>query len=234
MSVLETRSICSGYGQTKILHHVSIRLEPGEVVSLIGPNGAGKSTLLKTIFGLLVPTAGSVYFRGSDITGMRPDKIVRLGMCYVPQTGNTFPSLTVLENLEMGAYARSDDYTASLQEVYRMLPLLKEKRKRRVRTLSGGERQMVAIGRALMLDPRVLLLDEPTAGLAPRVANEILDKIQRIKEVGMSILIVEQNAIGALEISDRGYVLSMGEKRYEDTGKGILSNPEIRALYLGG
>ena len=234
MSILDARNIRSGYGQKEILHDVSLRLEPGEVVSLVGPNGAGKSTLMKTIFGLLKPIAGSVYFQGEDITGLRPDRIVRLGICYVPQADNTFPSLTVLENLEMGAYARSDDYTATLEEVYRTLPTLEEKRKHRVRTLSGGERQMVAIGRALMLEPRVLLLDEPTAGLAPRIAGEIFNKVLRIKESGVAILIVEQNVVGALKISDRGYILSMGETRYEGTGAGILSNPEIRALYLGG
>jgi ABC-type branched-subunit amino acid transport system ATPase component len=234
LSLLETSGICSGYGRVEILHNVSIRLEPGEVVSLIGPNGAGKSTLLKTVFGLLTPTSGGVFLGGAEITGMRPDRIVRLGMCYVPQTDNTFPSLTVLENLEMGAYARSDDYSATLQEIYEMLPTLREKRKQRVRNLSGGERQMVALGRALMLEPRVVLLDEPSAGLAPKVANEIFQKILHIKNTGVAVLIVEQNVMGALEVSDRAYVLSMGETRYEDTGRNILSNPEIRTLYLGG
>jgi ABC-type branched-subunit amino acid transport system ATPase component len=212
---------------------VSIRLETGEVVALVGPNGAGKSTLLKTIFGLLTPTAGKIFLRGDDITGMRPNKIVRLGMCFVPQSDNTFPSLTVLENLEMGAYIRSDDYNDTLHEIYAMLPTLREKRKHRVRNLSGGERQMVAIGRALMLKPQVILLDEPTAGLAPKVISEILEKVRSIKEAGVGVLIVEQNVIGALEISDRAYVLNMGETRFEDKGERILSNPEIRSLYLG-
>lgn len=234
MSILEANGICSGYGRMEILHHVSLRVDAGEVVSLVGPNGAGKSTLMKTIFGLLKPTEGNILFQGEDITGLRPERIVRLGICYVPQTDNIFPSLTVLENLEMGAYIRSDDYSATLQQIYELLPTVKEKRKHRARTLSGGERQMVAIGRALMLEPKVLLLDEPTAGLAPRVSKEIFERIEHIKEGGVAVLIVEQNVFGALGISDRGYILSMGENRYEDTGEGILSNPEIRELYLGG
>jgi len=230
---LEVNNLRCGYGETEILHGVSCRLEKGEIVSIIGPNGAGKSTLMKAILGLLKPSEGKVIFKGKDITGRYPNEIVKEGICYVPQVDNIFPSLTVEENLEMGAFIRKDNYKERIEETYQIFPDLKEKRKVKVKKLSGGQRQMVAIGRALMLDPELLLLDEPSAGLAPRLVQLIFHKIVQINETGVSILMVEQNARKALEISHRGYVLAMGHNRFEDTGKALLSNEEIGKLYLG-
>ena len=233
MTVLEVDNIKAGYGDTEILHGVSCRVEEGEIVSIIGPNGAGKSTLMKAILGLLKPSEGRIIFNGRDITGKDPDQIVKEGICYVPQSDNVFPSLTVDENLEMGAFIRKDDYKKRMDEIYQIFPDLKEKRKAKARKLSGGQRQMVAIGRALMLDPKLLLLDEPSAGLAPKLIQMIFDKIIKINQTGISILMVEQNARKALEVSHRGYVLAMGRNRFEDTGEALLNNEEIGKLYLG-
>jgi ABC-type branched-subunit amino acid transport system ATPase component len=234
MRVLEAKNLISGYGEMDILHGVSIELGDKEIVSIIGPNGAGKSTLLKTIFGILTPREGVVELHGEKVTGLSPDKIVRRGMSYVPQLDNVFPSLTIQENLEMGAFIRTDDYRDKLHEVYDLFPLLKERRNQKVGSLSGGQRQMVAMGRALMLDPKVLLLDEPSASLAPLLVGMIFEKIMDINKTGVTILIVEQNARETLKISDRGYVLAMGRKVFEDTGKAILANEELGKLYLGG
>lgn len=234
MRVLEAKNLISGYGEVDILHGVSIELGDKEIVSIIGPNGAGKSTLLKTIFGILTPREGVVELHGEKVTGLSPDKIVRRGMSYVPQLDNVFPSLTIQENLEMGAFIRTDDYHDKLDEVYDLFPLLKERRNQKVGSLSGGQRQMVAMGRALMLDPKVLLLDEPSASLAPLLVGMIFEKIMDINKTGVTILIVEQNARETLKISDRGYVLAMGRKIFEDTGKAILANEEMGKLYLGG
>ncbi|HDN84696.1 MAG TPA: ABC transporter ATP-binding protein [Candidatus Aerophobetes bacterium] len=233
MTVLEVDNIKAGYGDTEILHGVSCRVGEGEIVSIIGPNGAGKSTLMKAILGLLKPSEGRIIFNGRDITGKDPDQIVKEGICYVPQSDNVFPSLTVDENLEMGAFIRKDDYKKRMDEIYQIFPDLKEKRKTKARKLSGGQRQMVAIGRALMLDPKLLLLDEPSAGLAPKLIQMIFDKIIKINQTGISILMVEQNARKALEVSHRGYVLAMGRNRFEDTGEALLNNEEIGKLYLG-
>lgn len=233
MTVLEVDNIKAGYGDTEILHGVSCRVEEGEIVSIIGPNGAGKSTLMKAVLGLLKPSEGRIIFNGRDITGRDPDQIVKEGICYVPQSDNVFPSLTVDENLEMGAFIRKDDYKKRMDEIYQIFPDLKEKRKTKARKLSGGQRQMVAIGRALMLDPKLLLLDEPSAGLAPKLIQMIFDKIIKINQTGISILMVEQNARKALEVSHRGYVLAMGRNRFEDTGEALLNNEEIGKLYLG-
>ena len=233
MTVLEVDNIKAGYGDTEILHGVSCRVEEGEIVSIIGPNGAGKSTLMKAILGLLKPSEGRIIFNGRDITGKDPDQIVKEGICYVPQSDNVFPSLTVDENLEMGAFIRKDNYKKRMDEIYQIFPDLKEKRKTKARKLSGGQRQMVAIGRALMLDPKLLLLDEPSAGLAPKLIQMIFDKIIKINQTGISILMVEQNARKALEVSHRGYVLAMGRNRFEDTGEALLNNEEIGKLYLG-
>jgi ABC-type branched-subunit amino acid transport system ATPase component len=233
VSILQVEDIYSGYGETEILHGVSVAVAPREIATIIGPNGSGKSTLMKTIFGLLTPTRGKVILQDEDITGLRPDRIVRKGMCYVPQTDNVFPSLTILENLEMGAFIRDDDYSKSLRDVFDRFPLLKERKSQRAGSLSGGEQQMLAMGKALMLNPMVLLLDEPSAGLAPRMVGEILQKIVEIKESGVAILMVEQNAKEGLKLSDRGYVLAMGKKRYEDSGQAILNNPDVGRLYLG-
>jgi ABC-type branched-subunit amino acid transport system ATPase component len=234
MKVLEARNLTSGYGETDILHDVSIKLQEKEIVSIIGPNGAGKSTLLKTIFGILKPRQGAVRLQDEDITGLSPDKIVRKGMSYVPQVDNVFPSLTIQENLEMGAFVRTDDYRHRLQEIYDLFPILKDRRNQKVGSLSGGQRQMVAMGRALMLDPRVLLLDEPSASLAPLLVEMIFEKIVDINKTGVALMVVEQNARETLKISHRGYVLATGRKVFEDTGKAILENEEVGKLYLGG
>ena len=233
MKVLEVRNLTSGYGETDILHDVSIRLDEKEIVSIIGPNGAGKSTLLKSIFGILRPRQGAVELRDEEITGLSPDRIVRKGMSYVPQVDNVFPSLTIQENLEMGAFVRTDDYRDRLQEMYDLFPLLKDRRHQKVGSLSGGQRQMVAMGRALMLDPKVLLLDEPTASLAPLLVGMIFEKIIEINNTGVAIIVVEQNAREVLKSSDRGYVLVMGKNRFEDTGQALLNNPDVGRLYLG-
>jgi branched-chain amino acid transport system ATP-binding protein len=233
VSILKVEDIYSGYGETEILHGVSVEVAPREIATIIGPNGSGKSTLMKTIFGLLTPTKGRVTLEAEEITGLRPDRIVRKGMCYVPQSDNVFPSLTVLENLEMGAFIRDDDYSDSLEEVFARFPLLEERKSQRGGSLSGGEQQMLAMGKALMLNPKVLLLDEPSAGLAPKMVGEILQKIAEIKESGVAILMVEQNAKEGLKLSDRGYVLAMGKKRFEDEGQALLNNPDVGRLYLG-
>lgn len=234
MAILEANNIKAGYGETEILHGVYIKVNKGEIVSIIGPNGAGKSTLIKTVFGILKPTKGKIILDDQDITGLSPDKIVREGMCYVPQTENVFPSLTVEENLEMGAFIRNDDYRDRIKEIYEIFPDLKQKRRQRVGKLSGGQSQMVAMGRALMLDPKVLLLDEPSASLAPNLVEMIFEKIVEINKSGVAILIVEQNARVALKLSDRGYILAMGRNRFEDTGEALLNNEEVGKLYLGG
>ncbi|MFQ5928726.1 MAG: ABC transporter ATP-binding protein [Acidobacteriota bacterium] len=233
MRVLDVKNIDSGYGETEILYDVSIRLEKEEIVGIIGPNGAGKSTLMKTIFGLITPTSGKILFQGEDITGLRPNEMVYKGLCYVPQSDNVFPSMTVLENLKMGAYVRDDDYTLSLREVYSKFPILEERRNQKAGSLSGGEQQMVAMGIALMANPQVLLLDEPSAGLAPKVVKVIFDKIREIRDSGISILMIEQNAKESLKLADRGYVLATGQKVFEDTGRGLLNNEKVGRLYLG-
>ncbi|HHF98611.1 MAG TPA: ABC transporter ATP-binding protein [Candidatus Aerophobetes bacterium] len=231
--LLKVEKIKAGYGETEILHSVSCEVKEGEIVTIIGPNGAGKSTLMKAILGLLKPTQGRIIFNGKDITGKNPNQIVREGICYVPQSDNIFPSLTVEENLEMGAFIRKDDYKNKIEEIYEIFPDLKERRKTKAKKLSGGQRQMVAIGRALMLDPLLLLLDEPSAGLSPKLVQVIFEKIEKINEKGVSILMVEQNARKALSISHRGYVLVMGKNRFEGSGDAILNNEEIGKLYLG-
>jgi ABC-type branched-subunit amino acid transport system ATPase component len=234
VALLDVRHINSGYGEMTILRDISMRVDPGEVVTLIGPNGAGKSTLLKTIFGLLMPTEGRIRFEDTDITGLTPPALVRRGMSFVPQVDNVFPSLTVQENLEMGAFVRSDSFAERLEEMYTFFPTLRLKRKQRVGGLSGGERQMVAMGRALMLDPRLLLLDEPSAGLSPRLVGMVFEKIAEINHAGVALLIVEQNARRALRLSHRGYVLASGQVRLEGTGDQLLSDAEVGRLYLGG
>ncbi|MFQ6034128.1 MAG: ABC transporter ATP-binding protein [Candidatus Bipolaricaulia bacterium] len=234
MSLLEVEGVNSGYGDMEVLHDISIKVDEGEIVSIIGPNGAGKSTLMKTIFGLLKPTKGRIVFKEQEIAGLAPDRIVRQGMAYVPQVENVFPSLTVQENLEMGAFIRRDDFSHRLEEVYELFPDLKTRKRQRVGKMSGGERQMVAMGRALMLDPELLMLDEPSAALAPKLAEMIFRQIKEINETGVAILIVEQNAKESLKLADRGYVLASGEKRFEDTGENLLDNEEVGRLYLGG
>ena len=234
MSILKVDSIVAGYGETEILHGVSMRVEPGEAVTLFGPNGCGKSTLMKTIFGLLTPKQGSVVFEDSDITGMPTDRLIRMGMSYVPQTGNIFPSLTIEENLEMGAFVDDSDVRSQVSEMYRIFPDLERSRRQRAGSLSGGQRQMLAFARALMLRPRLLLLDEPSAGLSPIMAQLIFDRLRDIRSIGIAILIIEHNIRTALEMSDRGYVLADGQNQLDGSASGLLDNPEIGRLYLGG
>jgi len=232
--VLELDNVVGGYGDTQILHGVSMHVDAGEIVVIIGPNGAGKSTAMKAVFGLLKLTGGDVLLDGKAITNTPPEKVVRYGVCYVPQTGNVFPSLSVQENLEMGAYVRDDDFTPRLQEIYEMFPPLYEKRSQAAGTLSGGQRQMVAMGKALMLEPKILLLDEPTAGLSPKFRGEIFETVKLINKSGTPILMVEQNAKQALGIATRGYVLVDGKNRFEGTGNELLNDPEVAEMFLGG
>jgi ABC-type branched-subunit amino acid transport system ATPase component len=234
MIILKAEDITVGYTEVDILHDVGIRVKSGEIVSIIGPNGAGKSTLLKTIFGILKPRHGTVTLKDEDITGLKPDKIARKGISYVPQVDNVFPSMTIQENLEMGAFIRNDDYSQRLDEVYNLFPILSERKKQKVGQLSGGQRQMVAMGRALMLDPQVLLLDEPSAGLAPVLVSDIFEKIMEINATGVAMIIVEQNAKEALKMAQHGYVLAMGRNALDDTGEALLANEEVGRLYLGG
>lgn len=234
MTVLEAREVVSGYGEVEILHGVSIRVEEEEIVTIIGPNGAGKSTLLKTVFGLLPCKRGKVFFGGEDVTGQSPQVMVRKGMCYVPQSDNVFPSLTVQENLEMGAFIRRDDYRPKIEEVLALFPDVLERRHTRAGKLSGGQRQMLALARALMLDPRILLLDEPSASLAPNMVDLVFTKILDINRSGVAIVMVEQNARESLKLSHRGYVLAMGQNRLEGSGESLLNNEEMGKAYLGG
>ena len=234
MTILKTEGITAGYTKVDILHEVNIRVKSGEIISVIGPNGAGKSTLLKTIFGILKPREGNVILKNEDISGLKPDKIARKGISYVPQVDNIFPSMTIQENLDMGAFIRNDDYSQRLDEIYDLFPILKERRKQKAGQLSGGQRQMVAMGRALMVDPQVLLLDEPSAGLSPILVSDIFEKITEINETGVSIIIVEQNAREALKMANHGYVLAMGKNVLDDKGDALLANKEVGRLYLGG
>lgn len=234
MSLLEISGLYGGYGGADILKGVDMRVEEGEIVVIVGPNGAGKSTAMKALFGLITVRSGTITFDGLDITHYRSDRLARLGVGYVPQENNVFPSLTVHENLEMGAFIRRDDFSGQLERVYEIFPPLREKRTQRAGALSGGQRQMVAMGRALMLEPRVMLLDEPTAGLSPAFTELIFEKIIEINRTGVSVLMVEQNARAALAIAHRGYVLALGANRYEDTGANLLANREVAEMFLGG
>ena len=234
MALLELEGVYGGYGAADILHGVSMAVDAGEIVVIIGPNGAGKSTAMKAAFGLVRVREGSVRFEDYELTNQRPDRIVRKGLCYVPQESNVFTSLTVHENFEMGAFIRRDDISAQLERVYEIFPPLKERRRTPAGALSGGQRQMVAIGRALMLEPRLLLLDEPTAGLSPLFIELIFDKIREVNGLGIAVLMVEQNAKLALSFADRGYVLAMGRNRFEDTGPNLLANREVAEMFLGG
>ncbi len=235
MSFLNAGDMTGGYGRgADILHHCSIWVDKGEIAVVVGPNGSGKSTAMKAVFGLLSLREGSVTLDGQDITHTPPQQRVNLGMGFVPQVRNIFISMTVEENLEMGAFIREDDFSDSLQEVYDLFPALWDKRKQPAGELSGGQRQQVAVGRALMTQPKLLILDEPTAGVAPVVMDELLDRILEIASTGIAILMVEQNARQALDIAHRGFVLVNGENRYTDTGKALLANPEVRRSFLGG
>ena len=232
--ILEADGIVSGYGEVDILHGVSLMVDEGEIVAVIGPNGAGKSTLLKSAFGLLKLRKGKLLLDGVDATNLPPQKMVRNGVSYVPQSDNVFPSLTIVENLEMGAFVSRGNYKQRLGEVYDLFPALAERPNVKAGKLSGGQRQMLALARALMLQPRLLLLDEPTASLSPRMVGDILTKIRDINRKGVAILIVEQNAREALNLCHRGYVLVMGKNAMEDTGQNLLHSEEVGRLYLGG
>ncbi|MBI3824753.1 MAG: ABC transporter ATP-binding protein [Candidatus Rokubacteria bacterium] len=234
--MLTAERISAGYGKITILHDVNLHVEAGEIVGVIGPNGAGKSTAFKTIVGLVRPRRGRVVFNGEDITGLRPDRVLRRGLAYVPQGRIVFPQMTVLENLEMGAYLERDRgrMRAALERVYALFPVLAERRSQRAGTMSGGEQQMVAIARALMTSPRLLLLDEPSLGLSPRFVSLIFDKLVEMKGAGLTLMLVEQNATRALAIADRGYVLELGRNRFEGAGARLLADPDVKRLYLGG
>ena len=234
MALLEASDLVAGYGETEILHGVSITVSEGEVITIIGPNGCGKSTLMKAIVGLLRIRTGSVTFRSADISALPPEQIVRTGLCYIPQTNNVFPSLTIRENLEMGAFVRRDDYRGRVDEMFRLFPDLALRPAQKAGSLSGGQRQMLAIARALMLDPALVLLDEPSAGLSPAMTGLVFERIREINGTGVAVVLVEQNAREALGMSDRGYILVSGENRLEDTGRDLLDNPDVASLYLGG
>ena len=234
MSFLIGKEMSAGYGGTDILHACTIGVEQGEIAVVVGPNGAGKSTAMKAVFGMLPLREGSVLMGDRDITHLKPQERVRNGMGFVPQNNNVFTSLTVQENLEMGAFIRRDDFSDTLTQVFDLFPVLKEKRSQAAGELSGGQRQQVAVGRALMTQPQVLMLDEPTAGVSPIVMDALFDRIIEIARSGIAILMVEQNAKQALSIADKGYVLVQGSNRYTDTGSALLSNPNVRKAFLGG
>jgi neutral amino acid transport system ATP-binding protein len=232
--LLEVQDVFAGYiKDLDILQGVNFKLYPGELVAVIGPNGAGKSTLAKTIFGLLAPHTGSLIFKGKSIAGLKPDQIVQLGMGYIPQIANVFRSLTVEENLEMGAFVHKVPLHALKDEIFTTFPALASRRRQRAGTLSGGERQMLAMGKALMLKPSLLLLDEPSAALSPILVNSVFEQIKRINQSGTAIVLVEQNARKALEMADRGYVLEAGRDRFEGRGIDLLNDPKVGELYLG-
>ena len=235
MKFLSALNMTGGYGGgADIIHHCDITVEKGEIAVVVGPNGAGKSTAMKAVFGMLDLREGSVVLDGEDITALAPQERVVIGMGFVPQTRNVFVSMTVQENLEMGAYIRDDDIGETLAQVYDLFPMLKEKRSQPAGELSGGQRQQVAVGRALMTRPKLLMLDEPTAGVSPIVMDDLFDRILEIAKTGIAILMVEQNARQALEIADHGFVLVQGENRFTDTGQALLADPEVRRSFLGG
>ncbi len=228
-------TMSGGYGKgPDILHGCTISVDRGEIAVIVGPNGAGKSTAMKAIFGMLVVRSGAVRLDGEDITALSPQDRVIKGMGFVPQTQNIFASMTVEENLEMGAFIRNDDIKATMEQVYDLFPILRDKRAQAAGELSGGQRQQVAVGRALMTQPKVLMLDEPTAGVSPIVMDELFDRIIEVSRTGIPILMVEQNARQALEIADKGYVLVQGANAYTGSGKELLADPDVRKSFLGG
>jgi len=234
MKFLNGHNMTGGYGGADILHDCTIGVDQGEIAVIVGPNGAGKSTAMKAVFGMLSIHRGSVHLDGEDISKLSPQDRVAKGMSFVPQNQNVFTSMSVEENLEMGAFTRRDDFTETMDQVFELFPILKEKRGQAAGELSGGQRQQVAVGRALMTQPKVLMLDEPTAGVSPIVMDELFDRIIEVAKSGIAILMVEQNARQALNIAHRGYVLVQGQNRYTDTGAALMANPEVRRAFLGG
>ncbi len=233
-NLLEVKNVYAGYVKDlHILQGINFQIAPGELVAVIGPNGAGKSTLAKAIFGLLTPAKGQIIFKGENIARLKSDKIVKRGMCYVPQLTNVFASLSIEENLEMGAFIRSGSVKSLKEKIYTMFPRLGSRRRQKAGTLSGGERQMLAMGKALMLEPELLLLDEPSAALSPILVNSVLEQVKAINQTGTAIVLVEQNAKKALAMANRGYVLENGKERFEGTGEDLLNNPRVGELYLG-
>tara|TARA_A100001035_G_scaffold242377_1_gene208849 strand:+ start:401 stop:1108 length:708 start_codon:yes stop_codon:yes gene_type:complete len=234
MAFFEGNSMTAGYGSgPDIINSCSINVNKGEIVAILGPNGAGKSTAMKAMLGLLKLKSGSVIIDGKDISNLSPQDRVKSGISFVPQTKNVFPGLTVKENLEIGAFLRNEDLNKIIDEIFSLFPILKEKSSQMVGELSGGQRQQVALGRALMIRPSVLMLDEPTAGVSPIVMDELFDHIIKVKETNVAIIMVEQNAKQALSISDRGYVLVTGKNKFEGSGKELLQDPEVRRSFLG-
>ena len=233
MAYFEGKNLTAGYGGVDIINSCSLEVNKGEIVAILGPNGAGKSTAMKAMLGLINLTSGQVNINGKNISNLNPQDRVKEGIAFVPQTKNVFTGLTVEENLEMGAYLRTDDFQKVIEEVFSLFPILKEKRKQLAGELSGGQRQQVALGRALMIKPSVLMLDEPTAGVSPIVMDELFDHILKVKETNVAILMVEQNAKQALNISDRGYVLVTGKNKFSGSGKELLNDPEVRRSFLG-
>ncbi len=234
MSYFSGKNMTGGYGGPDIISSCSVEVNEGEIVAIIGPNGAGKSTAMKAMLGMLKLHSGTVVFDGKDISNLSPQDRVKEGISFVPQTKNVFTGMKVEENLEMGAYLRDESFNDTLNEIYELFPILREKRDQLVGQLSGGQRQQVALGRALMIKPSVLMLDEPTAGVSPIVTDELFDHILKVRDMNVAILMVEQNARQALTIADRGYVLVNGENKRTGTGKELLNNPEVRRSFLGG
>jgi branched-chain amino acid transport system ATP-binding protein len=234
VSLIEIKDVVGGYGGAPILNGVNIAIEQSDIGVIVGPNGAGKSTTLKAVFGLLKVDSGSISFAGEEITNSLPDRLVPKGLSFVPQEKNVFTSMSVEENLEMGAFTRKDDFSKTLNWVYDMFPPLLEKRHQKAGELSGGQRQMVAMGRALMSQPRLLMLDEPSAGLSPRYVLEIFEQIVKVNKAGVAILMVEQNARQALALASRGFVLANGQNRFSGTGAELIADPEVARSFLGG
>jgi len=234
VSFLSGENMVGGYGGADILKGCSIDVNEGEIAVIVGPNGAGKSTAMRALLGMLDLKQGSVQLRGKDISSLSPQDRIAEGIAFVPQTSNVFTSMTVFENLEMGAFLRNDDISETLEQIYELFPILAEKKDQLAGELSGGQRQQVAVGRALMSQPAVLMLDEPTAGVSPIVMDELFDRILEVRQTGVAILMVEQNARQALDIADRGFVLVIGENRHTDTGAALLADTEVRRSFLGG